>query len=357
MLKYIREFDSIRAFSVLAVMIQHYFGQFGFLSVLGSSGVTMFFVLSGYLITQILLKEKEVFNIEAGRNFEKSGFVLKTFYIRRALRIFPIYYITLFLLAILNVDSAREYLAWHGLYLSNFLYSFKIGMDSLSHFWSLGVEEQFYLAWPFMILCMPFKWNNTRFFLLLILGSVLFKFWMGYLYSFESLAPYFLMPSCIEAFAFGAIAILMAKQKINSRLLSVLMIASLLLFLAMQVAMYKNYSYSLTVVCAILSRTVFSFFGCTVLVAIVNGLHKGIIKTILNSSVLVLLGKMSYGIYIYHHFVPGLLTWLQHISGVSLQGTGVLMPLNFIVSFAIAYASYRWIEVPVNGLKKKFAYK
>ena len=140
----IRRFDGLRALAVLAV-IQHHFGIKAVNDVLAPGGpaVQLFFVLSGYLITGILLDARE----QADR-----GAALTTFYIRRALRIFPAYYVALTLAASLNVNVYDAW-PWHAAYLSNV----RIALDGkwpgpVSHFWSLSVEEQFYLLWPMIVL-------------------------------------------------------------------------------------------------------------------------------------------------------------------------------------------------------------
>jgi peptidoglycan/LPS O-acetylase OafA/YrhL len=356
-LTYIKEFDSLRALSVLSVMFSHYFGQFKFSGLFGFAGVTFFFVLSGYLITQILLKEKESVKIDLRNNTSKLGSVLKVFYLRRSLRIFPIYYLTLMILVLLNIDSARSYFLYHFFYASNFLYSFAIYYDHLSHFWSLAVEEQFYLVWPLLILLLPFGVNQIRFFWLLIVASVLFKFCMVYFISIDSLAVHYMMPSCIESFAFGALALLIGKKRILPNLLIRLLAGSFGLFLLLQILPVISSSPFIKLISTVLSRTFFSFSSAIILVLVIKNNHKGFFYKMLNNRVLLLLGKISYGIYIYHMFVPGLLGYLQTNLGFDLRGTGLHMPLNFLVTFLIAYTSFVLIETPINNLKKKFRYK
>ena len=143
--------DVLRGIAILLVFFYH---NFSFLQVFefGWIGVDLFFVLSGFLITDILLSS------QGGRNF------FRNFYARRFLRIFPLYYITLiafFLLAPYvfsqqNADVVTYYNTnqlWFWSHLQNWLFVNK-GMSSspmLSHFWSLAVEEQFYLFWPLII--------------------------------------------------------------------------------------------------------------------------------------------------------------------------------------------------------------
>ena len=147
--------DGVRGLAILVVLIHNvgYFEeQTDSLAIkmirigVGSGwiGVQLFFVLSGFLITGILLDTK------------RNANYFRSFYIRRALRIFPLYYLTLIVafLALPHLmdlgdwtEQARRFEIWHWSYLTNWFGS----VPGLSHFWSLAVEEQFYLIWPFVV--------------------------------------------------------------------------------------------------------------------------------------------------------------------------------------------------------------
>lgn len=353
---YVKEFDALRALAVLGVMFSHYFGQIFFSGLFGMGGVTLFFVLSGYLITQILLKEKEKMQIDYATNLGKLSQVLKVFYIRRSLRIFPIFYITLAVLFILNIDSTRQFFAYHFFYASNFLYSFGLPYDHLSHFWSLAVEEQFYLVWPLIVLLVPFKANKVLFFGVLVAGSLVFKLAMLYLYSVESLAIHFMMPSCIEAFGLGAMVVLIAKKEISKKWIMFCFFGSLFIFCLLHAGLFIHVPPVYKTISVLFGRFFFSLFSATILLIILKGYHKGIFKQILLNRFLIFLGKISYGMYIYHMFMPGLFTYLQKLAGINLAGTGLHMVLNFAGTFLIAYLSFVLIEKPVNNLKKHFTY-
>lgn len=152
--------------AILLVLVHHFAGaheksgwvaqkMMGFAEA-GWSGVDLFFCLSGFLITGILLESK------------KWKHPLRTFYMRRTLRIFPLYYITLAVLflaipAIVDVSPAYQEFTnhqwWHWAYIPNILIVFKIPNATLatSHFWSLAIEEQFYMVWPFVVLFTPIE--------------------------------------------------------------------------------------------------------------------------------------------------------------------------------------------------------
>lgn len=147
-MKYSPRLDSLRALAVLMVLLDHfgwmYFSNYG----LGAAGVNLFFVLSGFLITRIIINSKT-----------QTGQQIKNFYGRRILRIFPIYYLTLIFLFLVNDPAVQRYnislltytfnysaIFWHG------------GTGNISHFWSLAVEEQFYIFWG--LIAIPFRKNE-----------------------------------------------------------------------------------------------------------------------------------------------------------------------------------------------------
>jgi len=162
-LSHIPALDGIRAIAVFLVIFYH----FGFAWAPGGLGVTMFFVLSGFLITWLLLKENE-----------KHGDVsLKGFYLRRILRIFPAFYVywtgLVFLLLLKGKDVLWPHAISSFFYVSNY-YNAIMGdpNNGFSHTWSLAIEEQFYLLWPpaFVLLRKDLK-KMTRF-LVILIGAV-----------------------------------------------------------------------------------------------------------------------------------------------------------------------------------------
>src|SRR5437762_7625759 len=139
------QLDGLRALAVTAVIAQHYkvlVGGAGY-------GVHLFFVLSGFLITRILLGERE--NVETLGITRVRAF--RQFYVRRMLRIFPLYYFVVIAGIALGVRNAREYAPW----LLTYTFNLKMAaqgtvVEPFVHFWSLAIEEQYYLVWPWLIL-------------------------------------------------------------------------------------------------------------------------------------------------------------------------------------------------------------
>jgi peptidoglycan/LPS O-acetylase OafA/YrhL len=134
------QLDGLRTLAVAAVIWSHWVPPYQFGFEWGVMGVNLFFVLSGFLITGILL-DSRAGAVRSGDRW----FAIRQFYTRRVLRIFPLFYMTLALLVLVNVRPVRQTFLWHVCYLSN-VYFFRQGawIGQISHFWSLAVEEQFY---------------------------------------------------------------------------------------------------------------------------------------------------------------------------------------------------------------------
>src|SRR5215831_14299990 len=142
---YMPQLDGLRAVAVASVLVYHWFTP---PFALGQWGVTLFFVLSGYLITR---------NIAALRG---SGVPVTTaariFFVRRTLRLFPAFYLVVLLGTLLYDDIRRDWV-WYATYLSNILLEIRPHFSALKASWSLSVEEQFYIVWFFVMMCVPAK--------------------------------------------------------------------------------------------------------------------------------------------------------------------------------------------------------
>jgi peptidoglycan/LPS O-acetylase OafA/YrhL len=164
-----RQLDGLRAVAVSLVLYAHFFAADG--SHWGHIGVRLFFVLSGFLITRLLLEAR------ADDRFEATT-ALQSFYARRALRIFPPYFAVLVFVWLISLESSKTVLAWHALYLSNFWYALQNEWTPwfLCHTWSLSIEEQFYIVWPLIILIAPRR-SIARICVGVILCSVAYRFY------------------------------------------------------------------------------------------------------------------------------------------------------------------------------------
>jgi peptidoglycan/LPS O-acetylase OafA/YrhL len=163
------QLDGIRGIAVLMVIVSHWLPHNRLVAFLplGGIGVDIFFVLSGFLITRILLAERYAPKEQTTRKER-----IRIFYLKRALRIFPAYYGLLFVIWMLNVADARAYSGWYASYLANvYIYETKV-WNITTHLWSLAVEEQFYLVWPFVIMFIPGRYLPKFFVLLMAAGPL-----------------------------------------------------------------------------------------------------------------------------------------------------------------------------------------
>lgn len=300
-MKYIKQLDSIRAIAVILVVISHWVSVDHAINRTpnGAIGVDIFFVLSGFLISKILFDQRNNSEI---LNIPKST-LIKNFYVRRTLRIFPIYYLTIFFLLIIakstgtNIQSSFTYFLT---YTSNF-YFFKIqSWDGMvSHLWSLAVEEQFYLIWPWFLL-----FSNKKYFLHIIIGFILIGISSQYLMRGIKMST-ILTFTCFDAFGLGALlAWVMTYYK--EKLAKFYMGASVAAVIAAFLFIYGAYQQKWSIVPL---RTIVSILTLWIINYIIVNRETNSLKFkfILNNRVLIFLGKISYGLYLYHNIIPGTL--------------------------------------------------
>ncbi len=358
--------DGLRGVAMLMVIFCHLQ-----LLNIGWIGLQSFFVLSGFLITRILLKDAAV----------ATGFrdYAKRFYIRRFLRVFPIYYFYLALLtaaALLlpGLAHVKSGLAPAYLYLYNFhhLAADHVSTRALDHLWSLSVEEQFYLAWPFVVAFVPRRGLRPLLFALVATGPL----WRGLvslawppdpsLTGNTPLAIYVLASSHVDGFALGA---LLNFVDYRPRFWHLLATAAFALVVGISInglgvmplapgAPYLTLGWPLFMVGGTQSLwgyTVVDFFWFQVIAAI---LHLPGVRRFFSFRPFDFLGKRSYSTYIVHYPLLGLYTgvWypLMHSYGRVL-GTLALLPLYLPVVFAVASLTYRFVEVPMLQWKDRFA--
>ena len=166
---YHTQLNGIRAIAVIGVILHHWVYATDFLGELshhGAAGVPLFFVLSGFLITGILINIQAQHAVNTWRG-------IKLFYIRRLLRIFPIYYLVILLLVLVVPAAMHPHLPWLITYQYNneiFFHNWQLP-SYIQHLWTLSVEEQFYLLWPVVLLCFSLK-HSFRFIIFLIIASI-----------------------------------------------------------------------------------------------------------------------------------------------------------------------------------------
>jgi peptidoglycan/LPS O-acetylase OafA/YrhL len=353
---YMPQLDSLRAFAVLLVIISHWFSHdhlFNRYFANGILGVTLFFVLSGYLITGILLRSKT--SIENGGSM-KAAF--KSFYVRRSLRIFPIYYLLLFVLLIINVADIQKSFSWHFFYLSNFYFWVKGAFGgNLSHFWSLAVEEQFYLFWPALIFFVPRSKLVTTF-IALIVFSTIFRL---VILNPPAHMGRFLMPASLDSFCIGALLAYGQQQSNNWYKWIAANFSILLLALS---AIFIGYTFCQARIPFAAKDYVFLssyfllislIFGLIILRCSV-GVNNKVVKVVMNNKALIYLGKISYGLYLYHNLIPYF--YNIHLAGfLSTYSYYIVQVIRLLALIGLSTLSWYVIEKPLLKLKDRFAYK
>ncbi len=353
--KYIIQLDGIRFFAVLMVMIAHWlqwqWSNIILIKIPFVHGVTLFFVLSGFLITRILLENRDKYNeIQL-----KKTHLVKNFYIRRFFRIFPIYYLLIFGLLIFNYKNTRELFPWLVTYSSNIYQSINnVYIGDFNHFWSLAVEEQFYLFWPFIILFIKPK----KTFLAIIITIILALMVRTYLYLYVGkwMATSYFTLSCMHALGLGALlafgklykpkAINILSNPIWLYFVAVLYIISLYFQNTLSLAWYKE----------ILDDFFFSILAVFIIIKASNNEFRGIIKLVLENKFIVYSGKISYGLYVFHLFIPELFLYIAPKIGLSITNKYTFFVTALLLTFIVAHISWKYIESPINKLKNRVPY-
>jgi peptidoglycan/LPS O-acetylase OafA/YrhL len=349
---YMPHLDGIRAIAVGAVIVEHWAS--GMPSTLrniiasldlGGWGVECFFVLSGFLITLLLLQAKE--------SQQAFGTALGHFYGRRVLRIFPAYYLALGLLAAFATDSL-DALWWHVFYLGN-IYPLWHGtfVPVGGHFWSLALEEQFYLFWPLIVLWLPYRKLVYAALALMLLGpATRWLLWQGM--GEIHLSMWTFPTTALDLLAFGALLACVKHERQLSvdaafvRRISWVGLAALVTY-GIAFGIGRN-----TGEFVIVGRSLLALvFGALILRASFG--VTGPAKAILGNPIVVWLGLISYGLYIYHPFVPHLYAAALDQFGLPSDVWGVYYiryPLLTAVLLAVTAASFYVWEQPIRRFRR-----
>ena len=349
------QLDGLRAYAVLFVMIHHWLPGLLHFEPWGELGVRCFFVLSGFLITGILLRSRGL--LDSGKS--TLGWQLRQFYIRRSLRIFPIYYLTLIGGVIVGMNTLQETFWWHASYLSNFYFAFRNAWHGyVSHLWSLAVEEQFYLIWPAVLLMMPLR-LLPRLLLASIPVAVGFRLAMALWLGHEHLATRVLLPACIDQLLIGALLAwyqggLGARGETLEPLLKKLWVPA---GAVMLVHLVLNQFRWVPVFTVTVGPVVESLFFAVVVGQCAVG-FKGGFRHVVANPVAQYFGRISYGLYLYHMFMKYIGSMLENKFG----RFGFHMPKDEVAQFFVllamsivaAAASEFLLERPINRLKRLF---
>jgi peptidoglycan/LPS O-acetylase OafA/YrhL len=338
--------DGIRGVAVLAVLFHHLtYGHFpgGFL------GVELFFVLSGYLITYLLLAEKQ-----------RTGAIsLRWFYARRALRLLPALLLTLILVSVFQaVRPLHDVFSfpWTVVavlaYVANWV-SFPGGasLGYLGHVWSLSIEEQFYALWPLALVFLPLDRNRARW-LAIVCGAgvvlaaaatALVYLWLRPPGEAMSYATFTHVPAIL----FGCLLALPTRRGIIAARLSSqwLAIAAGLALLLMMFLVRKDAAYMY------LGGYCLAGLLAALLIANVASNPSSLPGKLFSNASLQAVGKVSYGLYLYH------LPIVLFTEGLRTHGWANFLwvsALRVVLTLGLAFASYHFIERRFLSLKKNF---
>ena len=334
-------FDGIRGVAILAVMLYH--GEVSWARG-GFVGVDAFFVLSGFLITTLLLEEREA----------RGRIALGRFWVRRGLRLLPALFLLLATLGALEAFDAARGRAPGGwitgrqavavaAYFANWVKALRaFPLGRVDHAWSLSIEEQYYLAWP-LVLAAAFAWKASpgRIGALALVLAGLSAVWRAWLYArtgdsqrgyagTDTRADVLLFGCALAAFSFGA----PARPPRAARAVAAAGLLALAA-LAVTTAFARSddprwYRGGFTVAAAL---------GSVLVAAAAQG--RGVVAGLLSLAPLRALGRISYGVYLWH--VPV----MQKLEGAVPLPAPLPLLLTAGLSIAIAWLSWRFVERPV----------
>lgn len=355
---HLQQVDGIRAIAVLMVVVGHWTPALSSFWFNGHVGVQLFFVISGYLITGILLDTRE----QGERLVQWRATALRRFYIRRFLRIFPVFYATLAVTYLLGFPAVRSTVWWHVAYLSNVLIAMRgewIGASS--HFWSLAVEEQFYLAWPLIILCVPRR-HLLRVICVCVLIGPAFRI-VGVLAGVPAITLGVLPFASLDTLGAGALLAYYQRagapswaRPWNPRVTCLVIGLTGAVIFAMGHALgdaggrapLLGAAMQISLAPALLSVVWVTAMGA-----------RGWVGRALEFGPLMYIGRISYGIYLLHNFVPPVASRVSAKLGLPVAGWiggTVQTAMSLAILLGVAALSWRLFEKPINDLKRHFPY-
>lgn len=342
--KYIKEIDGLRALAVIMVLAYHLkmpFAKSGLL------GVTVFFVISGYLITGILINEIE----------ESGGVDLKNFWLRRIRRLLPavlsMAVVMIFVSAVVNrvvftkgcndlLSAVFGYNNWWQIFRKVSYFENAGAPSPFTHCWSLAIETQFYLIYPILLILLSKTRNRGKVFaavtaVLAMISVVL----MGVLYSPDGDPSRVYYGTDTRAFSLliGALAAIqkeyhIIKVKLRGKLWAVIGSISVLILIGMMmlISSYSSFLYYG-------GQAIVSVLAAFVVYAVT--VSRSLLNIILDSSILKWIGDRSYSIYLWHYPIIVLM------SGGKRAAWWIVI-LEVVLSVGFAELSYRFIETPVR---------
>jgi peptidoglycan/LPS O-acetylase OafA/YrhL len=363
--RYVPCLDGIRGYGFLFVFCGHYFlpGQLAHpgtfrlklltaLASLGLFAVPAFFVLSGYLIGGILYDTRN-----------RDGY-FRVFYSRRILRVFPVYYVTLLVIAGFYAwrGVSTNYIFWtHFLYIQNLFSGYPDrpgGPVAMIHFWSLAVEEQFYLLWPLVVWFFPEKRKLIGIASALIACSCVLRLAAPLVCSGPKAILWF-TPTRVDAILLGVLLGLIRHDAIYDRIKPFakwIVIAGGTT--AVLLAIWKGELWSMTYLSEEIWIPLVNITAVAIIIAVME--ENSLLNRVCNQHWVCWLGSLSYSLYVFHltfapffmeSLTPQLCAYMRHSFAVLVSGA-----CAFCLTLVLSILSYRLIEGPVINLKGYIKY-
>ncbi|MFI5153163.1 MAG: acyltransferase family protein [Chitinophagales bacterium] len=355
--KYFPHINALRFVAILSTVSGHWAMDSGLSQnalQLGQYGVDLFFTISGFLITLNLLDSKDDSSLPGGNK-------IKWFFLNRSLRIFPPYFLVLIGLFLLHlIFRITVWMPGTGIYYftysSNFLF-YRNGfppVSYLNHVWTLAVEEQFYVIWPFIIFYV-FPKRIDYFICVFILIGIITHFlhpaesgerYMGYV-RFLPFANY-------HTIGTGALlAVIISKKRSYLSLLGNALHPALWLFI-FSFAFYTKTAYPPDQMLALFHETALCITTMSLVYHGWKG-YKGLVKRIFDWKIIQAIGVISYGIYLYETPISFLVSNTLLKYHVDFWGMPIVKIFLFTIFVGLAaHFSFKYFELPFLKLKKKY---
>jgi peptidoglycan/LPS O-acetylase OafA/YrhL len=358
------ELDIVRAFAFFAVFLSHWIYRdlpyymehhvpwivakpLNLLSYAGSFGVMVFFCLSSYLITGLLLKE-----------ISSQGHInVPSFYMRRVLRIWPLYMVFIALALVLAWIDPNEKFGWKQalaffFFSGNWIWSLGFAVDTVATpLWSISVEEQFYLVWPWLVRRATAKGLRKTALVLMLIAALNRVLVITHVIHADLWHNTFTQLDSIALGTLLAVGVPLSWNKFRDSQRPLIFVTGLLgiyfgqALSNIDVIEWKSFiTYPLSALCS--AAILWSMIGVRL------NRESPVVKAFVH------LGKISYGLYVFHTFCIYVVTKLlahlpfhpHFIIGFTARGVG-----GMALTIFLATISYRWMEEPILKLKKRFS--
>jgi peptidoglycan/LPS O-acetylase OafA/YrhL len=363
--RYLPSLEGVRGYGFLLVFCGHYFRAeqlarpdtvrlqlFCAFSSVGLFAVPAFFVLSGYLIGGILFHTRN-----------REGF-FKVFYSRRILRVFPIYYLTLLAIAIVYKFQhfPTDFHFWaHFLYIQNLLPGYSstpTGAVTTIHFWSLAVEEQFYLLWPLVVWRFRERRQLIAIATALVVACCAVRL-AAPLLSISALGMSFFTLTRVDAILLGVLLNLTGDTAMFRRLMPLAKWVTLcsVVTLAM-LGYFKGITWSQTYSGKEIWIPLGNLAAAAIIVAVIE--EGSVLNRMCSQRWICRLGTLSYSAYVFHltfyHFF--IYDFAAHLEAYMRRSAAILISgvLAFCITLILSLLSYRFLEGPMMNLKQHMQY-